>query len=269
MTTALKRLALAAVAILLAACGSAASPSPSPTAPTPTASTLPDPDPDASVEPSAPPSSAPTGDAIPTRNMTVPADVAQAPLDAFFDMQTDPELSFRVVQEGSFRSGEIPLGDFRYEIARSGRDAEATGSVAGQELEIVIVDDEAWVRTGDAWTATTREAISGDDIVDVLRYTGDRDDFVFVGLEGDGSYRYAAVRDLPYETSAMRDSGAEGAIDAMTLVIDENGEPVRMTFSFHAEQPTGQGGSIPIEGDSTLTFSDWRGPIAIEAPDVP
>ncbi len=189
-------------------------------------------------------------------------------LASFYRLAESDDNAFHLRQEGRARTGDEEA-DFTYDLDVSGKDAAGSLEIAGETLSLVILGDDAWVKQNDDdWTATSREAINGDEIVDVFRYAGAPGDLEFVeAVEADGGQelRFRAVRPIPYETAQIREAGGEGTLDSLDLYLAPDGTPLRMEFEFEATVPQSEG-ETEVSGDSTIEFTNWGEPVEIEPP---
>jgi hypothetical protein len=160
--------------------------------------------------------------------------------------------------------------------------AELEGDIAGQDLAIVIelsaanveslqelrvVGDTAYVRQDDGpWQSAPRAVVADTltGLLDNLRVVERADDLRYVGLEevdGRQLHHLTAVGEVPYQPS----TGGTGQFTALDVWVEEDGTPVLFRGDFSAIDGAGNEGA----GSTEMRFSNFGGPVEIEAPEVP
>lgn len=253
-----------AAGLLVASCGSSAAvPSPSPAEPatsaTPTMAVPATADPGSS---SATPGPGQTVD--PSRSLDPDQRAAQAALDAFVALASDPELSLRIDQVGSFDNAGS-TADFAYAIDISGSDFAAVMTLAGQTTEVRAMSGYGYIKQGDAgWLTTEIDGATVLDITNPWQYLGDVEKLRFVSRAPTRpeAFQFANGAPIDYQTGAMRRNNLVGKITELNFVVLPDGTPVELTFA--AASPDGHEGTVTIT--SRITFSKVGEPITIEKP---
>jgi len=196
---------------------------------------------------------------------------------SFVQILGDPELHASVVQQAtatsdqggeplSFRtsmSGDLALPDVDLEVA-----VEAEGSAT--RFRVVVVGERSFVDLGEGWVEAPPGAVDTSELTQALVVVSDPGDLEYLGpVEVDGRtlQHLAATRPLPYSPSSL-DGGAagRGTIDDLDAYVEADGTPVRISFSFTAEQPADGGATSTTLGTSEILFRDVGGDQVIVPP---
>jgi len=195
---------------------------------------------------------------------------------AFVRILGDPTLHAGVVQQAtattdqgdeplSFRtsmSGDLALPDVDLEVV-----VEAEGEAT--RFRVVVVGERSFVDLGEGWVEAPPGSVDTSELTVALVVVSDPDDLEYLGpVEVDGRtlQHLAAIRPLPYSPSGFEaGTSGTGTIDDLDAYVEADGTPVRISFSFTAEQQAGDG-STSTFGTSEVLFSDVGGDQVIVPP---
>lgn len=237
-------LVIGAVVLALVACGGSASS----VAPV---STVP------SAAPTATPAPSVDGNAL---AKAVVAKLQADPLIVHVDQVADAEIV--EASAGSAPKGTKVQTTMSFDFNGDDMRALMTLSFGGQttEFEIVALGDTLWAREGaSVFGSQPRSAESDQQLIDqgYVRLTDDPGVLRYVGpetIDGRELHRLTALPGaIPYTT---------GTFDALDLYVLEDGTPVLAKGTFTGK---GDAGEV-LTGTISLEFSDFGGPITIEAP---
>ena len=156
--------------------------------------------------------------------------------------------------------GDISGDDVAMEIT-------SRGGGADQDLSLVVVGDTAYARQAldGPWQSRPREQVAAniDALKTAVRLVDDPNQLRYIGLETVGEeqlHHLSGAGLVPYVPA----SGGTGEYLELDIWMQADGTPVRYSSVYRATDPTGQ----VVTGTSEVTFSEWGGPIEIEAPDT-
>jgi hypothetical protein len=155
-------------------------------------------------------------------------------------------------------SGDVAGADLAFVIGIT-----SAGVESSQELR--VVGETAYVKQGDAWQSAPRSVVAGalDGLMANIRLVSSAESLRYVGpeaLDGQDLHRLTAVGQIPYLPS----TGGTGQYDALDVWIEADGTPVLIKGTFSAIDAAGNEGT----GSTEVAFSQFGGPITIEAPPV-
>jgi len=198
---------------------------------------------------------------------------------AFVRILGDPTLHASVVQQAtattdqggeplSFRtslSGDLALPDVDLEVV-----VEAEGEAT--RFRVVVVGDRSFVDLGEGWAEAPPGSVDTSELTGALVVVSDPDDLEYLGpvdVDGRTLQHLAAIRPLPYAPSGF-EAGASGTgtIPDLDAYVEADGTPVRISFSFTAEQLADDGSTASTLGTSEIRFSDVGGDQVIAPPSL-
>ena len=243
------------LAVMLAACGGPAAsavPSQAPATPAPT--------PTPTTEPivSSPPS--PVGESGGPFAEAFVAALASDELTTHIEQTANVTAAAggSAVEVTATMSGDVAGADLAFIIGIT-----STGVESSQELR--VVGETAYVKQGDVWQSAPRSVVAGaiDGLMANIRLVGSAESLRYVGpeaVDGRDLHRLTAVGQIPYLPS----TGGTGQYDELDIWIEEDGTPVLIRGTFSAIDTAGNEGT----GSTEVAFSQFGGPITIEAPPV-
>jgi hypothetical protein len=196
---------------------------------------------------------------------------------SFVGILGDPTLHASVVQQATatsdqggepldFRtsmSGDLALPDVDLEVA-----VEAEGSAT--RFRVIVVGDRSFVDLGEGWVEAPPGSVDTSELTQALVVVSDPADLEYLGpveVAGRTLQHLAAIRPLPYSPSSLAgDTAGTGTIDDLDAYVEADGTPVRISFSFTAEQPTDSGSTSTTLGTSEILFSNVGGDQVIVPP---
>jgi hypothetical protein len=196
---------------------------------------------------------------------------------AFVDILSDPTLHASVVQQATSSaesgtdvldvrttmSGDLALPDARLEVV-----VETEGQAT--RVGVIVAGGRTYVDLGEGWTESPPGSTAGSEIATAFVVVSDPHDLELAGqvVEGGATlYHLVATRPLPYSPSGFEAAGASsGTIDDLDAYVEADGTPVRISFSFTAEQPADSGSTSTTLGTSEILFSNVGGDQVIVPP---
>lgn len=242
--------------VVAAACGNAAT-----TTLAPSASAALTPAPSAAASASAVPAETPAATAPPEGGGGPIAEAAVAKL------QSDPLITH--VNQVATVSAAGQDASVEASIDLSGDDSHVVMNITSggrsSVQEVVIIGDDAWVRTAatDPFTKVSTSALGAtvEQLYKAVRLVDDPQSLRFVGTETIGGMELqhlTAVGTIPYAPA----SGGTGTYDAFDLWVLEDGTPVIARTEFSATDASG----LDASGATDFEFTNFGGPITIEPP---
>jgi hypothetical protein len=196
----------------------------------------------------------------------------------FVAILTDPALEASIVQQATAvetgadeplelrvtMGGDIALPDVSLRVA-----IEAGGQSTG--FALVVAGDRSFVDLGEGWIEAPPGSVDTSELTDALVVVDDPADLAYAGAEevdGETLHHLVAVRPLPYSPGGIPGTGdAEGTIDDLDAYVLADGTPVRIAFSFAAQQVI-DGVTTATLGTSEIRFSDVGGDQVIVPPSL-
>ena len=198
---------------------------------------------------------------------------------SFVRILGDPTLHASVVQQatatsdqggeplsfGTSMNGDLALPDVDLEVA-----VEAEGSAT--RFRVVVVGDRSFVDLGEGWVEAPPGSVDTSELTQALVVVSDPADLEYLGpveVAGRTLQHLAAIRPLPYSPSSLEGEAAgSGTIDDLDAYVEADGTPVRISFSFTAEQQAADGSTSTTLGTSEILFRDVGGDQVIVAPSL-
>lgn len=197
---------------------------------------------------------------------------------AFVRILGDPAFRASIVQQATATTdqGGEPLGfrtSMNGDLALPDVDLEVVVEAEGEatRFRVVVAGDRSFVDLGEGWVEAPPGTVDTAELTRALVVVSDPDDLEYLGpavVDGRTLQHLAATRPLPYVPAGFEPGATgTGTIDDLDAWVEDDGTPVRIAFSFTAEQ-VAAGVTTSTLGTSEIRFSDVGGDQEIVPPSL-